>query len=66
MFVELLLLRMVDVMLIRGLLLLKDGVRMDRLMLALGVGLWVGLLLLLVGGLLIMLLIDGLLKQLEG
>ena len=60
-FVELFLLGMVDGMLLRGLLLLKDGVRIDQLMLALGGGVWVGLmlLLLLVGGLLPMLLVDG-------
>ena len=55
-FMELLLLRMVDGMLLQGLLLMK--------MLALGGGLWVGLLLLVVGGLLLMLLRDGLLRQL--
>ena len=67
-FVELFLLGMVDGMLLRGLLLLKDGVRIDQLMLALGGGVWVGLmlLLLLVGGLLPMLLVDGLLKRREG
>ena len=58
MFMELLLLRMVDGMLLWGLLLLK--------MLVLGGGLLMGLLLLLVGGLLLMLLMDGLLKQLKG
>ena len=53
-FVEVLLLRVVDGMLLRGLDLVK--------MLALGGGLLVGLVLLLVGGLLFALLMDGLLE----
>ena len=55
--VELLLLRMVDLMLLRGLLLVN--------MLALGGGLLVGLLMLLVGVLWLRLLMDGLLKRLK-
>ena len=53
-FAEVLLLRVVDGMLLRGLDLVK--------MLALGGGLLVGLVLLLVGGLLFALLMDGLLE----
>ena len=55
--VELLLLGMVDLMLLRGLFLVN--------MLALGGGLLVGLLLLLVGGLRLRLLTDGPLKRLK-